>query len=467
MPRLGVLLCLLTCVTCVMCDEASRGETSDGLAVEDAPAEVSTARSTLRMTRPLRNTTRDAGGSLKLRCEAEGEPGVTEFTWYKHNAPVITERRRIRIKTNTEESPAWSMLKISILETLDTGFYTCEASNGVDKVKSDAIVRVNLGTFGTLPKSFPPVEPNFPDGPTNIEFEGISPEMEQEAMKGMKKTKSNQLTDNMIKKLEKNNPSLVPNEQNGYCQQYHGTVCAEYIGSNYIYISEGLSHEYIERKLQGVFTAIAASQQMSPECEEFALPSICLSTFPICDQKTQKPRKICRDECEILAHDKCKSEHALARQHPLLAQQIVLPDCEELPPIGTRESEDCVELGIPLVDELILAHTCYTGDGAEYRGTASTTRSGHTCVPWAHQKEIQTVKHLELIGGHNYCRNPAGDFQDSRPWCYTNDDHITREVCAIRQCPKFNMWLYIAVPAVSAVAIIGLSIGKIYTVINF
>ena len=462
MSRLGILLCLLACVTLrVTCDEVTSQEPSDGLAAEDSLAEVSTARSTLRMTRPLRNTTRDAGGSLKLRCEAEGEPGVTEFTWYKHNAPVITERRRIRIKTNTEERPAWSMLKISILETLDTGFYTCEASNGVDRVKSDAIVRVNLGTFGTLPKSFPPVEPNFPDGPTNIEFEGISPEMEQEAMKGMKKTKStNQLTDTMIKKLEKNNPSLVPNEQSGYCQQYHGTVCSEYIGSNYIYISEGLSHEYIERKLQGVFTAIAASQQMSPECAEFALPSICLSTFPICDQKTQKPRKICRDECEILAHDKCKSEHALARQHPLLAQQIVLPDCEELPPIGTRESEDCVELGIPLVDELILGHTCYTGDGAKYRGTASTTRSGHTCVPWAHQKEIQTVKHLELIGGHNYCRNPAGDYQDSRPWCYTNDDHITREVCAIRQCPRFNMWLYIAVPAVSAVAIIGLSIGK-------
>ena len=455
MLRLGVFW-LLACMTLpVQCGEAGSAEQSE---LEAAFPEV-----TLKMTRPLRNTTRDAGGSLKLRCEAAGEPGVTEFTWYKHNAPVITERRRIRIKTNTEDRPAWSMLKISILETLDTGFYTCEASNGVDKVSSDAIVRVNLGTFGTLPKSFPPVEPNFPDGPTNIEFEGISPEMEKEAMKGMNSRKggSNKLTDNMIKNLEKNNPSLVPNEQSGYCQQYHGTVCSEYIGSNYIYISEGLSHEYIERKLQGVFTAIAASQQMSPECAEFALPSICLSTFPICDQKNQKPRKICRDECEILAHDKCKSEHALARQHPLLAQQIVLPDCEELPPIGTRESEDCVELGIPLVSELILAHTCYIGDGSEYRGTASTTRSGHTCVPWAHQTDIQTVKHLELIGGHNYCRNPAGEYQDSRPWCYTNDDHITREVCAIRQCAKFNMWLYIAVPAVSAVAIIGLSIGEI------
>ena len=418
-------------------------------------------KKSLVMIRPLRNTTRDAGGSLKLRCEAEGSPGVTGFTWYKHGAPVIPEKGRVRIKSSTDENPQWSMLKISVLETLDTAFYSCEATNGVDKVSSEAIVQVNLGTFGTLPKNFPPVEPNFPGGPTNIEFEGRSPEMEEEAMKAMKSdaANNNKLTDNMIKKLEKNNPSLVPNEQSGFCQQYHGSVCSKYIGNNYIYISEGLSHEYIERKLQGVFSAITASQQMSEDCAEFALPSICLSTFPICDKKTQKPRKICRDECEILAHDKCKSEHALARQHPLLAQQIVLPDCEKLPPIGTRDSEDCVKLGIPLVSQLIQPHTCYKGDGVSYRGTASTTRSGLTCVPWAHQNNLETVQHLELIGGHNYCRNPEGDYQDNQPWCYTNDDHIKREACAIRQCSVFNMWLYIAVPAVSAVAIIGLSIG--------
>ena len=64
-----------------------------------------------------------------------------------------------------------------------------------------------------------------------------------------------------------------------------------------------------------------------------------------------------------------------------------------------------------------------------------------------------------ISGGHNYCRNPQGEYQDNQPWCYTNDDHIKREACAIRQCSVFNMWLYIAVPAVSALAIIGLSIG--------
>ena len=436
-------------------------------------SDITESGKSLVMVRALRNTTRDAGGSLKLRCEAEGDPRVTEFRWYKHNAPVQPERGRVRTKSNYEDDPAWSVLKISILETLDTAFYTCEASNGVETVSSDAIVRVNLGTFGTLPKSFSPVDPNFPGGPTNIEFEGRSPEMEEEAMN---KDKSNQLTDNMIKKLEKNIPSLVPNEQSGYCQQYHGSVCKDYIGDNYIYISEGLSHEYIERKLQGVFSAISASQQMSDKCAEFALPIICLSSFRICDEKNRKPRKICRDECEILAHDICKSEYALARQHPLLQQQIVLPDCEELPPIGTRESEDCVKIDIPFVSQLIQPDTCIKGDGSEYRGTVSTTRSGLTCVPWAYQNDIQTVKHLELIGdklmkffknilfkiisgGHNYCRNPAGDYHESQPWCFTNDDHVKREVCSIRQCSVFNMWLYIAVPAVSAVAIIGLSIG--------
>ena len=439
-------------------DDDDHYDLINDLADDDKAQYIDTNERSLVMVTALRNTTRDAGGSLKLRCEARGDPRVTEFRWYKHNAPVQQERGRVRIKSNYDDSPAWSMLKINVLETLDTAFYTCEASNGQDTVSSDAIVRVNLGTFGTLPKSFSPVDPNFPGGPTNIEFEGRSPEMEAEVMNGMNKDKS-QLSDTMIKKLEKNNPSLVPNEQSGYCQQYHGSVCKEYIGDNYVYISEGLSHEHIERKLQGSFSVIKASQQMSDACAEYALPAICLSTFRICDQKNRKPRKICRDECEILAHDKCKSEHALARQHPLLAQQIVLPDCEELPPIGTRDSEDCVKLGIPFVTELIQPDTCIRGDGSDYRGTVSTTRSGLTCVPWAYQSDIQTVKHLELIGGHNYCRNPEGDLHESQPWCYTNDDHIKREICSIRQCSVFNMWLYIAVPAVSAVAILGLSIG--------
>merc|ERR1719419_1138458 len=74
------------------------------------------------------------------------------------------------------------MFRITELETLDTAFYRCEASNALgDTVKSVAIVRVNLGSLGTLPRNFPPLQPGaFPGGlngqPTNIEFEGRSPE---------------------------------------------------------------------------------------------------------------------------------------------------------------------------------------------------------------------------------------------------------------------------------------------------
>jgi len=420
-----------------------------------------TEEKSLILVKTLRNTTRDAGGSLKLRCEVKGDPPATDFLWYKNDAPVIIERGRVRIKSNLADSPQWSMLKINVLETLDTAFYKCEATNGQDKVSSDAIVRVNLGTFGTLPKNFPPAEPNFPGGinglPTNIEFEGRSPDMDS----GLNNQggPNAKLSDTMLKKLEKGNPSLVPNEASGFCQQYFGTVCAKYIGNNFIYISEGLSQEYIEKKLQGVFSVITASPDLSEQCAEYALPSICLSTFAICDKKTQKPKKICRDECEILEHDVCQSELAIAKRHPLLGHQMVLPDCEELPPIGSRESEDCVKLGFPLVNQLIQPHSCFKGNGEEYRGTTSTTKSGYACVPWSHQSEIKTVKHLELIGGHNYCRNPAGDTQDSEPWCFTNHDVVKKEVCGIRQCSVFNMWLYIAVPAVSAVAVLGLTIG--------
>ena len=49
------------------------------------------------------------------------------------------------LQTKLGDDPQWTQLRIRALETLDTAFYSCVASNGADVVESTAIVKVNLG----------------------------------------------------------------------------------------------------------------------------------------------------------------------------------------------------------------------------------------------------------------------------------------------------------------------------------
>ena len=46
--------------------------------------------------------------------------------------------------------------------------------------------------------------------------------------------------------------------------------------------------------------------------------------------------KIFKDECDVLEHDICKTELAIAKSHPMIGHQMGLPECTELPPIGSR-----------------------------------------------------------------------------------------------------------------------------------
>ena len=98
---------------------------------------------------------------------------------------------------------------------------------------------------------------------------------------------------------------------------------------------------------------ITASPDLSESCSHYAIPSICLATLPLCDKTTEKPRKICREECEMLEDKLCRKELAIARQHALLGTQMVLPVCNELPPIGSPGAATCVSIGIPSVSTVI------------------------------------------------------------------------------------------------------------------
>lgn len=88
-------------------------------------------------------------------------------------------------------------------------------------------------------------------------------------------------------------PSLKPNERaGGRCETYSGSVCAKYVGNEQIFVSKGLSQEYIEQKLRASFEVITRSSDLTGHCAEFAIPAICYSTLPLCDRQTQKPRRV-------------------------------------------------------------------------------------------------------------------------------------------------------------------------------
>jgi hypothetical protein len=68
--------------------------------------------------------------------------------------------------------------------------------------------------------------------------------------------------------------------------------------------------------------------------------------FPPCQEKPKPtPMYICRDECEILEDDVCKLELAIARRHHMIGKSIQMPECSQLPPIGSDDS--CLRLGLP------------------------------------------------------------------------------------------------------------------------
>ena len=384
----------------------------------------------------------------------------------------------MKVKTKLKASPQTSTLKISSLETTDTAFFKCQASNNVDTITSQAIVKVKFGKvnlnvghhgdeeddIGLLPETYS--SPDFP-GMSNVEFEGgLQPSFEN-------MNNNNQHKNNRFENIQRgqvgsrngyhssNLPDLKPNAHRGRCQPYLGTACSQYVKNEYVFVSEGLDQQHIERKLASAFSAIKASPDLTESCGNYAIPSICISTFPLCDRKTEKPRKMCREECELLEDKFCRKELALVRQIPMLEKQLVLPECNGLPAIGSPSSYGCVRVGIREAQNLIQPHRCYANSGQDYRGTYSTTKSGRPCLPWNQKISLQTSNYNELLGGHNYCRNP--DIRDnqglSEPWCYSSHDQSVVEVCGISKCNNMNIYIYIAAGTLGLVVFLGLCIG--------
>lgn len=119
---------------------------------DDDTVEVhSTTNATLLFVRKLTNETRESDEKILMRCEVQNvDTNVTlskvKIAWQKNYAPLRTDDdKRVTIKRGEDLNAqvVKSRLRIVQLNTHDSGYYTCVASSGKTKIKSEAFLKVN------------------------------------------------------------------------------------------------------------------------------------------------------------------------------------------------------------------------------------------------------------------------------------------------------------------------------------
>ncbi|XP_048875958.1 tyrosine-protein kinase transmembrane receptor ROR2 isoform X1 [Brienomyrus brachyistius] len=392
---------LVPSLRCTAADvDLSQPAEADGFAEAQSRGLPTSEGNFLEFLEPVNNITTLQGQTATLHCKVLGNP-KPNIKWLKNDAPVVQEQGRISIR----KTESGSKLRIQDLDTTDTGYYQCVASNSIKVISATGVLYVRLGQSPT----------HGPDDPT---------------------------------------------QEKGFCQPYRGIACARVIGNRSIYVESLQMQGESENRITAALTMIGTSTHLTDQCSQFAIPSFCHYVFPLCDEGARgaRRRQLCRDECEALESDLCHAEYDIARRNPLILMQLELPNCHLLPHPSSPDASNCMRIGVPS-DKLVAysptGHNCYNGSGADYRGTVSVTRSGYPCQSWSeqnpHTHHFSSIEFPELRGGHNFCRNPGGQMEG--PWCFTLDKHVRVDLCDVRPCtPPENLKkeiLYILIPSIA------------------
>ncbi|XP_023935339.2 tyrosine-protein kinase transmembrane receptor Ror [Bicyclus anynana] len=403
--------------------------------------------------------------------------------WLKDNN-ILTEAAKVKISTKIDKTNGTigTYLKLKELTVNDGGNYTCVIKQNYEKRMTTKLIvdNNNLDAFEN-----PTFTPMFPSSNENELVLNIrtTPNLISEGM----------TVDNVNTATSKNTSSLQKLQP--ICQEYIGKVCSSHLKGQFVYIPYDTSQEALEDKLLKAFQVTKYSNDISSHCEQYAQPSLCYSTFPICrnpdltnenffketkevfkilqeaDQLPEKTdlsvdilknipqdlksrlrlnknvtdplnfrynstvlRRVCKQDCEILENELCQTEYAIAKRHPHIGQQLTLEECQDLPEVDP----DCLKIG--LGTQMVSDDECYWENGSGYLGRVNVSSNGMPCIEWSKQLYVKGSDYPELTGRHSYCRNPGGI--KSQPWCIIDNDGKTAQLCDIPKCAH-KIWIYI------------------------
>ncbi|XP_072939290.1 tyrosine-protein kinase transmembrane receptor Ror [Epargyreus clarus] len=417
--------------------------------------------------------------------------------WLKDNK-ILLDSNRLKASTKIDKANGTigTNLRIKDINRQDEGNYTCVIKQNYEKKLTtklivegevDNIENYEIPTYASL----------FPNTENENQF------------KITVKTTPNLISEDMTAQGENSKTNVTePRKLEPICQQYVGSVCSAYLKDQFVYVPFNTTQLAQEDKLLKAIQVTRYSNDISSHCEQYALPSLCYSTFPICrepfttndnyfkeaklifpqskDSKNNNDlpliifenlpnglpqltnnknistifnfrynstllRRVCKQDCEILENELCQTEYAIAKRHPHIGKQLTLEECQDLP----EDDPECLKIGIGTM--MVSDDECYWENGSGYLGRVSTADNGLPCIEWSKQMQVKVSDHPELAGLHSYCRNPGG--LKSQPWCIVEKDGKNdQQLCDIPKCAH-KIWIYIVIIFVLlALTVIGLII---------